>query len=358
MTAPASTALVLPEPMSVSGVSEEHYKLLGEFRDDMERNLPLIMASMPTGVRAETLVATALLAAQDNIDLLKCEPSSLLRAVLKTAVLGLAIGRTCDIVPTKKGALKLAECWIRVKGVADLAMRAGAIRWVKPGFVCEGDPFTYRETESGTKFEHDPIGTPLHNASNITHVYARVYLPDRQLITEVWPLARVFAHRDKYAKGLDNSNSPWKTQLLGMCAKTVVGAALKYARLSAELSAAINEGSEVEGSYEVVNDPTAALQAANKALNALSAGPDKDGVVSDPSDGLTLETARMVRLPGNAQNFDGHGGQTLAECGDYIVTFCTWVEEKATRRKKYAREYAAAQMVFGSPQVDDDDALG
>jgi phage RecT family recombinase len=222
-------------------------------------------------VRAPALASAALTAALDNPTLLDCEPLSMVRAVYKVAALGLRIGETVDLVPTKKGSRNLAEAWIRVKGTVELAIRSGAVQFVREGFVVDGDEFEHEERADGTHFRHKSHGTPALDAGNVSHVYAIVTLRSGARIYEVWTRERVLAHKQKYAKNLRDT-SPWNTHPLGMWAKCVVRAALRFAPLSPEVREAISEG---DSPMAIDTDPTDALKA-GAGLLALGAGAPAD----------------------------------------------------------------------------------
>lgn len=276
-----STAVVIPEPVSVPGMTQELYNKQAALRDTLQSNLPQILAALPKGVKAEKLASAALTAALDNPQLLDCHPLSLVRGVLKAATLGLRFGETCDLVPIAGKA----ECWVRVKGVVELAQRAGAIVWAREGFVCQGDEFEYEERADGTWFRHRPASSPKLDASNVTHVYAAIQLPDRTRVFEVWPVERILAHKAKFVKN-NKPDSVWNRTPLNAYAKTVVKAALRFAPLSPELRGAIEAGDDVgDGTFEVLpaaGDPTVALREASGALAALDAAPVEPPVDATP----------------------------------------------------------------------------
>ena len=288
-----STAVMIsPEPMRVRGVQQEVYDKQVSLREDLEGAMPQLMSVMPRGMKADALVSMVLTCALDNPDLLECEPLSLVRSTFKMAALGLRPGETCDIVPTKKKNRKLAECWIRVKGVVQLAIQSRAIQWASVGYIVEGDEWS--EDEDG-RVKHRRQGTPKADASNVTHVYARIILQSGVKVDELWSRERILEHRDRYAKnlkyqdGTPNRESPWNKDPLPMWAKTVVKSSLRFAPLSAELRQAIDAGDDLgDGQFAVVegaNDPTAALRA---GAGVLALG---DGDENGEADAMTLADA-------------------------------------------------------------------
>ena len=260
-----STAITVAAPVAVAGISQDQYDRQESFRQDLERNLPQIIAVLPKGVRHEVLTSASMTAALDNPKLLDCSPLSMFRAVLKAATLGLRIGEQCDLVPIGGKV----ECWVRVRGVVDLAVRAGAIRWAREGYVCAGDEFEHEERAEGTHFRHRALSEPKADASNVTHVYATIVLRDGTRVFEVWSMARCLEHKKRFAKDT-KAGSVWDKHPLPMFAKSVVKAALRFAPLSPDVRSAMGAGDEVEGSYEVVGDPAKALASASSALDALA----------------------------------------------------------------------------------------
>lgn len=335
------TGVMIPEPMAVVGVSQGLYDKQLAFREQLTAAMPQLLAVVPKGVRAQALASAALTAALDNPTLLECEPLSMVRAVYKVAALGLRIGETADLVPTKKGGRQLAECWVRVKGTVELAIRSGAVQFVREGFVVDGDEFEHEERADGTHFRHRSHGTPALDASNVTHVYAIVTLKSGARIYEVWTRERVLAHKQKYAKNLKDT-SPWNTHPLGMWAKCVVRAALRFAPLSPEVRDAISEGDTplIED-----NDPTQALQA-GAGLLALGAGNADDTI-------LTLADAEAMVLPGRDGAWGGKAGLPLGDLKDsLLVRVRDWANGDDERRVKFAALATACDIILSAREDD------
>ena len=341
MSEPTAVATI-PEPMAVAGVSQALYDKQVAFRAQLTEAMPQLMAVVPKGVRAQALASAALTAALDNPTLLECEPLSMVRAVYKVAALGLRIGETADLVPTKKGSRQLAECWVRVKGTVELAIRSGAVQFVREGFVVEGDEFEHEEQATGTHFRHRSHGTPALDASNVTHVYAIATLKSGARIYEVWTRERVLAHKAKYAKNTRDT-SPWNTHPLGMWAKCVVRAALRFAPLSPEVREAISEG---DSPVIEASDPTQALQA-GAGLLALGSG-------TDDAEPLTLADAEAMILPGRDGAWGGKAGLPLGEIKTTLLARVKeWVEGDAERQQKFAALGAACDIVIASREDDE-----
>jgi recombination protein RecT len=308
-----TSVAVIPEPVSLPGMRQDQYDKQAAFREQLESNLPAIMATLPKGVRAEVMTAVAMTAALDNPKLLDCSPLSMFRSVLKMASLGLRHGETCDLVPIGNKA----ECWVRVRGVVELAQRSGAIQWAKEGFVVDGDVFEFEERSEGTHFRHVPSGTPKADGSNVTHVYAILTLPSKVRIYEVWTKDRVMEHKAKHAKDT-SAGSVWAKHPLPMMAKTVVKAALRFASLSPEMRTAIAAGDEIPEAEMLpldITNPQHALAAVSGSLEALDR---MDGAIITEPATMTLADAEAVTVKGKtlASMSETH----LAKVRDWAVT--------------------------------------
>jgi phage RecT family recombinase len=328
-----ATAVMVPEPMAVRGISQDTHDLAQAFRADLEAAMPQLMAVLPKGVRGESMASMALTCALDNPELLSCEPLSLVRATFKMATLGLRPGETCDIVPTKKGNRKLAEMWPRVKGIVDLAVRAKAIQYAKTVPIADGDDWSFEDDV----LRHRPRVSPKADGSNVTHMAAMVILPSGVRVWELWARERIIEHRDKYAKnityeGRPNKSSPWIKDPLPMWGKTVLKSLLRYARLSPEVASAIAEGDDIgDGTFTPVagDDPTAALRGAAGALAAL------DSVAQLGAGATITEPVRMALSAAEAVTVNG---KTLGSLSDEQLAL---VRDNASAKGKAALLEAA-----------------
>ncbi len=281
-----SLAVAIPAPLAVAGISQELYDKQEVFRKQLEENLPQIAAVLPPGVRAHALATASMTAALDTPKLLECSPLSMMRSVIKMASLGLRIGETCDLIPVKTRDGMKVECWVRVKGVVELAINSRAIRRAREGYVCQGDVFEHEERADGVHFLHRAVNSPLPDASNVIAVYAVVILNDGTRDITVWKRDRLDAHKKRHAKQT-GPGSVWAEHPLPMMAKTVVKDALRFTPLSPAIREALSAGDEVDGTFEVVADPEQQLLAASTAmekLNQLEAGTS-----AAPSEPTSLE---------------------------------------------------------------------
>jgi recombination protein RecT len=165
------------------------------FSSFMDKFKPQLALALPKHMTADRMARLALTSFSTTPALQKCEPRSIAAAVMTAGQLGLEIGvngqgflvpygSTCTFVPG----------W---KGLQDLVNRTGrATSWT--GAVFEGDQFEYRLGDS--PFVHHVPGDE-DDPSKMTHVYAvgRVNGSNWPIV-EVWSVAKVKKHRDKYNK--------------------------------------------------------------------------------------------------------------------------------------------------------------
>ena len=221
--------------------------------------LPEIQRALPKHLSAERIARVALTAFRRNPKLGECDPRSVFAAVLQAAQLGLEIdtlGRAY-LVPYEKRQ-KVGNRWQTVgvecqfipgwKGLIDLMNRSGdGTVWT--GAVFSGDEFDWQLGDSPF-VRHIPRGEldPLR----MTHVYAvgRVKGSDWPII-EVWPVEKIWKHRERYNKDGDRHYSFTNPEMYAR--KVPLLQVLKYMPCSTELSRAIAANDDAEMSRQNVN---------------------------------------------------------------------------------------------------------
>lgn len=136
----------------------------------------------------------ALTCFRKNPKLAVCDPRSVFAAVLTAAQLGWEPGINCYLIPYKREC-QLVPDW---QALVDLVHRSGrASVWT--GAVFAGDEFDYSLGDSPF-INHKPLAL-TEQEDKLTHAYAvgRVNGSDWPVI-EVWPIAKIVAHRDRYNK--------------------------------------------------------------------------------------------------------------------------------------------------------------
>lgn len=208
-----------------------------------------IARALPKHLNPDRMSRIALTAFRRTPKLGECDPRSVFAAVIQASQLGLepdTLGRAY-LIPYGKEC-QFVPGW---KGLVDLVNRSGqASVWT--GTVFEGDEFEYGLGDQPF-VKHKPLGEddPL----KITHVYAvgRVRGSEWPVI-EVWPIAKVRKHRDRYNKvgkrhySFDN----WEMY----ARKVPLLQVIKYMPLSAEMATAValSDAAETGGQGLTVKD--------------------------------------------------------------------------------------------------------
>lgn len=222
-----------------------------------------IARALPKHMSGDRLSRIALTEFRKNPKLAQCDPRSVFAAVIMASQLGLepGINGQCYMVPYKNEC-QFIPGW---KGMVDLVNRTGRST-VWTGAVYEGDEFDWGLGDKPF-IHHKPCGED--DPKKITHVYAvgRVNGAEWANI-EVWPIRKVWKHRDKHNKVSDRHYSFRYPEMYAR--KVVLLQVIKYLPSSVEISQALdmdyaaNQGTQhlnnpidvIEGTYfPVVEDP-------------------------------------------------------------------------------------------------------
>lgn len=237
-----------------------------KFNESMDRYRDRLFNSAPRCVDVRMLDKMARRTIADDGNLLRCSWASLACAITDAATLGLSIGKgvtaNAYIIPFKDHKKNIVEAQLVIgyKGMIDLARRSGQLQHIAFDVVREGDHFHYA---SGLKVEcdHKPSTDPGRGKKPITHAYCCGSLVGGGSFVVVMPWSEIEAHRDRYAKGKDKDDSPWKTNPDVMAMKTAVRKAFnrRYLPMGVEdyrlLEKAFEREDVIEGTYSFPEDP-------------------------------------------------------------------------------------------------------
>ena len=216
---------------------EIQQKKISTVRQLLNRNAGSIKAALPVHMSAERFLRISLTCLQKTPKLMDCTPESFLGAVMTAAQLGLepdGITGMAYLIPYG-GKVNFQPGF---QGLMDLARRSGEISQIIPRSVREGDDFRYNYGVDKDELHH--VTSQAELPGDITHVYCIVRMKDGTSSFEVWPIARVEAHRKRYSEASKSKKeSPWETHFEAMAMKTLIVRALKYAPKSVELKKAI-----------------------------------------------------------------------------------------------------------------------
>lgn len=290
-----------------------------------------IARALPRHLDGDRMARIALTCFRQTPKLGKCAPKSVFAAVIMAAQLGLepGIGGQAYLIPYGTEC-QFVPGW---QGLVDLVSRAGrASVWT--GAVFDGDEFSYALGDS-PHVTHRPAGD--EDESKLTHVYAIGRVGGSQWpVIEVWPIAKVLRHRDRYNKV---GNKHYSYQHLEMYARKIaLLQVLKYMPKSVELQTAIalehaaEKGGQrldvheaIDGTWapvetldaepaEVVEmprakskphaesgDASATPSLANKQPELAEGGTAEPGIfVSESMERLLVEQARVIGIPRDA----------------------------------------------------------
>lgn len=212
----------------------------------LQKNLAHIEGALPrVGLTAESVTRTALSQIYRNPQLEMCDKTSLMRAIIEAASLGLsfALGRAY-LVPfnnkrvhpiTGAESFRLEATFMPgYQGLVDLVRRSAQVKTVLAGAVYQGDTFVYEFGLTTDEFRHIPVTEP--EDSKLTHTYCLIRFLDGGYQLAVLTKAQIDAVRKRSKSG---SNGPWVTDYAAMGIKTAVKRCTKLCPASIELSRAI-----------------------------------------------------------------------------------------------------------------------
>jgi recombination protein RecT len=237
-----------------------------KFLDGFKSQMAL---ALPKHLNADRMARLAVSVFSATPELQKCDPKSIVAGIMTASTLGLEIGVNGQgyLIPYKKNT-KVGNEWQTTmiaqfvpgwKGLIDLVSRSGrATVWT--GAVFNGDDFDYQLGDS-PYVRHRP-SEDAEAGRELTHVYAvgRVNGSNHPVI-EVWPMAKIWQHRDAYNKVGRRHYSYDNPEMYAR--KVPLLQVLKYMPASVELSNAItiaqatDAGARavIEGDFVHITDP-------------------------------------------------------------------------------------------------------
>lgn len=204
-----------------------------QVRDLIAKQHQAIAAALPRGMGVDRFARIVQTVVLGNDDLLKCEPQSLIAAILQVAAWGLEVDPVLGLaylIPFK-GKVKLIPGY---RGLVELACRAGDVLGVEGRLVYERETLVvqygiHRDLVHVPKFTDD--------RGPLIAVYAVADMREGPPKFEVMTTAEVSAIRKRSAAG---TSGPWVTDFDAMALKTVIRRLCnRQLRRTAELARAI-----------------------------------------------------------------------------------------------------------------------
>ena len=207
---------------------------LAAFNGFLDKFKPQLARALPKHMDADRMARLVLTAFSSSQSLQKCTPNSIAASLMTAGQLGLEpgvngagflipYGTTCTFVPG----------W---KGLVDLVSRSGR-GTVYTGVIFSDQQYTFTDGAKRDLVIHNE--TDLDAPEDITHAYAIGWVKGAVMpIIELWTVAKIKKHRDKYNKvGTKHySYRDWEMY----ARKIPLLQALKYMPASIEMSNAID----------------------------------------------------------------------------------------------------------------------
>lgn len=218
------------------------------FGNFLEKFKPQLKLALPAHMNADRMARLALTAFSTSQQLQNCEARSIAAALMTAGQLGLEpgvngagylipYGKTCTFVPG----------W---KGLVDLVSRSGR-GTVYTGVIFKDQDYTFIDGAKRDLIIHNE--TDLDAPEDITHAFAIGWVKDASMpIIELWTVAKIRKHRDKYNKVGQKHYSfrDWEMY----CRKIPLLQVLKYMPSSIELSNAIAVSNASEAGHGATID--------------------------------------------------------------------------------------------------------
>lgn len=230
--------------------------------------LQQMRAALPNHFPAERMARLALTAFRTNRDLQRCNPSSVIAAIMTASQLGLEpnVQGQCYLVPYGQ------ECQLIIgyQGLLDLVRRSGQIKMIAARVVYSGDEFGI-SYETTPPFFHRPDLT-RNKTAKIVGVYAHAILTSGEHVFEYMTTDDVEAVRQL---GRAKNGGPWSTSWAEMARKTCLKRAAKYLPKSVQMIDALElaDKAEAPAYVDATETPVATIKAAHSATVPLPPPP-------------------------------------------------------------------------------------
>ena len=192
-----------------------------------------VSLALPRHMTPERMIRIALTELRKTPQLLKCDSTSLLGAIVQCSQLGLEPGNNLGhayLIPYGR------ECTLIIgyKGLIDLSRRSGQIVSISAREVRANDKFKIKYGLNEV-LEHEPN---FDDRGELKGFYAIAQLKDGGHQFEYMPIIEINKIRDT-SKSSKSSMSPWGNYYEEMAKKTVIRRLFKYLPVSVEIQQAV-----------------------------------------------------------------------------------------------------------------------
>lgn len=208
-----------------------------------------VARALPKHLNSDRMARIALSAFRRNPKLAQCDPRSVFAAVIMASQLGweIGVGGQAYLVPYKREC-QLVPGW---QGLMDLVFRAGR-GIVSTGAVYDGDEFDFSLGDM-PYLRHKPSGE-INRELQAVYAVGRIFNLQGQPmpfpIIEVWSVAKLREHRDRYNRVGNDHYSFENFEMYGR--KVALLQVLKYVPKSVELQTALQlEHSAADGAQNL-----------------------------------------------------------------------------------------------------------
>jgi recombination protein RecT len=262
-----------------------------QFKHDLSRLVEAKELALPSNVSAESFRNAAIVAAQDNPQILQCSAETVFKSIRKLAAAGLVPdGKEAALVPFKGSCTAIPM----VSGLVKMARRSGDVKDIRAHLVYQNEVdqgrFTYIVGDE-ERLEHDPI--LFAERGDLVGTYAIAKLKDGTLVREFMSMDDVERIRKAAASQrpnqYDKTDGPkgiWKEHFGEMVKKTVIRRLVKRLDLSAEDMRHITMDDEPREIRDVSPPEPPPMERVNLAQRIQNPEPEGalDGEVMPPED--------------------------------------------------------------------------
>lgn len=231
-----------------------------------------LLEVLPRFVDRDRFIAITISQIRQTKELAKCDPLSLVAAVIKASMIGLEPGPLQQVYLVPFGTE--VQMIIGYRGIVTLARRSGEIADIAAEVVYEGDDFDYDlGTSRAIKHKRGTERGPL------THAYSFARFRDGGMTMTVLDAVDVEARRMSSQMGKANKG-PWKDHTAAMWRKSAIRALEPFLPLTIEAAAAVAAD---EKAYQLSDIGDVIDAESEEGQNAIETGVTEPA--SEPEDG-------------------------------------------------------------------------